>query len=120
MKELRRRIKRHKPREFVKGTWAACDEDIWIISLSTKAGIWSGWSGTAGAIGLLVAMLVHRTTGGEVFVVDINSFRLQRALELGATEAINSLESNPVEKIMEKPGRWVLIAALKQLGRKQR
>ncbi len=36
----------------------------------------------AGAIGLLVAMLVHRTTGRGVFIVDINSFRLQSALEL--------------------------------------
>jgi 2-desacetyl-2-hydroxyethyl bacteriochlorophyllide A dehydrogenase len=56
----------------------------------------------AGAIGLLVAMLARRTTGNDVFVAEINSFRLQRALEFGATEVINSLESNPVEKILDK------------------
>jgi 2-desacetyl-2-hydroxyethyl bacteriochlorophyllide A dehydrogenase len=59
----------------------------------------------AGAIGLLVAMLARRTTGSNVFVADINFFRLQRALELGATEVINSLEANPVVTIMEKTGQ---------------
>jgi 2-desacetyl-2-hydroxyethyl bacteriochlorophyllide A dehydrogenase len=55
----------------------------------------------AGAIGLLVAMLARRTTASPVFVADINSFRLLKALELGATEVINSLEANPVDRIME-------------------
>jgi 2-desacetyl-2-hydroxyethyl bacteriochlorophyllide A dehydrogenase len=56
----------------------------------------------AGAIGLLVAMLAQRTTGSTVFVTDVNSFRLQKALEFGVTEIINGLEENPVEKIMDK------------------
>jgi len=70
----------------------------------------------AGAIGLLVAMLVYRTTGREVFVADINSFRLQRALELGAMEAINSLESNPVERIMEKTGQMGVDRSFEAVG----
>lgn len=70
----------------------------------------------AGAIGLLVAMLVHRTTGREVLVVDINSFRLQRALDLGAMEAINSLESNPIERIMEITGQMGVDRSFEAVG----
>ena len=70
----------------------------------------------AGAIGLLVAMLAHRTTGSDVFVADINSFRLKRALELGATEIINSLESNPVEKIMERTGQMGVDRSFEAVG----
>jgi len=70
----------------------------------------------AGAIGLLVAMLAHRTTGSDVFVADINSFRLQRALELGATEVINSLEVNPVERIMEKTNQMGVDRSFEAVG----
>jgi 2-desacetyl-2-hydroxyethyl bacteriochlorophyllide A dehydrogenase len=70
----------------------------------------------AGAIGLLVAMLSHRTTGSDVFVVDINSFRLERALELGATEVINSLASNPVETIMERTGQMGVDRSFEAVG----
>ena len=54
----------------------------------------------AGAIGLLVVLLASRLTQGKTFSVDINPFRLQKALELGATKAINNLESNAVENII--------------------
>lgn len=54
----------------------------------------------AGAIGLLVVMLASRLTQGKTFSVDINPFRLQKALELGASSAINNLESNAVEAII--------------------
>jgi 2-desacetyl-2-hydroxyethyl bacteriochlorophyllide A dehydrogenase len=70
----------------------------------------------AGAIGLLVAMLAHRTTGSDVFVSDINSFRLQRALELGATEVINGLEANPIEKIMEKTDQMGVDRSFEAIG----
>ena len=70
----------------------------------------------AGAIGLLVAMLAHRTSGSDVFVVDINSFRLQKALELGATKAINSLEVNPVETIMEQTGQMGVDRSFEAVG----
>jgi 2-desacetyl-2-hydroxyethyl bacteriochlorophyllide A dehydrogenase len=54
----------------------------------------------AGAIGLLVVLLASRLTQGKTFSVDINPFRLQKALELGASKAINNLEGNAVETII--------------------
>lgn len=38
----------------------------------------------AGAIGLLVAMLLNHLTGIKPFVADINEFRVQKAIDLGA------------------------------------
>lgn len=54
----------------------------------------------AGAIGLLVVLLASRLTQGKTFSVDINAFRLQKALELGATAAINNADGNAVETII--------------------
>jgi 2-desacetyl-2-hydroxyethyl bacteriochlorophyllide A dehydrogenase len=70
----------------------------------------------AGAIGLLVAMLSRRTTGSDVFVADINSFRLERALELGATEVVNGLASNPLETILEKTGQMGVDRSFEAVG----
>lgn len=70
----------------------------------------------AGAIGLLVAMLSHRTTASDVFVADINPFRLEKALELGATGVINSLVSNPVETIMERTGQMGVDRSFEAVG----
>ncbi len=58
----------------------------------------------AGAIGLLVAMLAKRITGSQVFVSDINPFRLQKAGEMGV-HPINSHEVDPVETILGQTGR---------------
>ena len=38
----------------------------------------------AGAIGLLVTMLIMNTTGAKPFISDVNDFRVQKAVELGA------------------------------------
>ncbi len=59
----------------------------------------------AGAIGLLVLMLASRRTQGQTFSIDINQFRLDKALELGASEVINNLEENSVETILGQTGR---------------
>jgi 2-desacetyl-2-hydroxyethyl bacteriochlorophyllide A dehydrogenase len=70
-----------------------------------KSGILLGQTSAvfgAGAIGLLVAMLARRASGSRVFVSDINPFRLEKALELGATDGINSLTTDPVETILAK------------------
>ena len=56
----------------------------------------------AGAIGLLVVMLASRLTQGKTFSIDINEFRLAKALELGASKAINNLEENAIETILEQ------------------
>jgi 2-desacetyl-2-hydroxyethyl bacteriochlorophyllide A dehydrogenase len=55
----------------------------------------------AGAIGLLVTMLVRQAASDGLFVSDINPFRLSKALEFGARHAINSQEFDPVEYILE-------------------
>ncbi|QRN83755.1 alcohol dehydrogenase catalytic domain-containing protein [Chloroflexota bacterium] len=59
----------------------------------------------AGAIGLLVVMLASRRTQGQTFSIDINQFRLDKALEIGATMAINNLEENSVETILNQTER---------------
>ena len=43
-KSWRHRIERHKPMAFVKGSWAVCAENAWIISSFMRADIWNGWS----------------------------------------------------------------------------
>jgi 2-desacetyl-2-hydroxyethyl bacteriochlorophyllide A dehydrogenase len=55
----------------------------------------------AGAIGLLVTMLIHQVASGKLFVSDINPFRLSKALEFGAAHSINSLEMDPVDYILK-------------------
>ena len=54
----------------------------------------------AGAIGLLTAMLVSRLTQGFTFSVDIDDFRLQKALDLGVSVTINNLQEDAVETII--------------------
>lgn len=52
-----------------------------------------------GAIGLLTLMLLRKKTQGLAIAVDINAFRLQKALELGASFAINNNQEEAVKKI---------------------
>ncbi len=69
----------------------------------------------AGPIGQLVATLACRLTGSQVFVSDINPFRLQKAEELGAV-AINSHEADPVEVIMQETGRLGVDCSFEAVG----
>ena len=55
----------------------------------------------AGAIGILVSMLSRQASGIGSFICDIHTYRLQKALDLGARYAINSREQDPVISIME-------------------
>ncbi|MCJ7694814.1 MAG: alcohol dehydrogenase catalytic domain-containing protein [Anaerolineaceae bacterium] len=55
----------------------------------------------AGAIGILVSMLSRQASGIGSFICDIHPYRLQKALDLGARQAINSCEQDPVEAILE-------------------
>jgi 2-desacetyl-2-hydroxyethyl bacteriochlorophyllide A dehydrogenase len=57
----------------------------------------------AGAIGQLVTALARQLAGNQVFVTDINPFRLQKVCDLGAY-AINSLQADPLQVIMEATG----------------
>ncbi len=54
----------------------------------------------AGAIGILVSMLSRQASGIGSFICDIHPYRLQKALDLSAREAINSREQDPVEAIL--------------------
>ena len=65
----------------------------------------------AGCIGLVTLMALKAEGVSKVYVVDIQPKRLQKALELGATEVINGKEVDAVEKIMElTDGRGVDLA----------
>lgn len=55
----------------------------------------------AGAIGLLLLLLLKTTGAGDVFMVDVQDHRLQTALEIGATEAFNNSKVNAVEQIIQ-------------------
>lgn len=57
----------------------------------------------AGAIGLLVLKLL-RLSGVEVFMVDINQFRLALAKKLGASAVFNNLEVDSIAEIMKRTG----------------
>jgi 2-desacetyl-2-hydroxyethyl bacteriochlorophyllide A dehydrogenase len=69
-----------------------------------------------GAIGLLVAWLARRISGGRVFACDINPFRLEKALAFGATDVINSLSADPVETILGKTGQMGVERSFEAVG----
>ena len=54
----------------------------------------------AGAIGLLVAMLASRASQALTVSVDLNDFRLEKALEIGSSLAINPRREDAVERIL--------------------
>jgi threonine dehydrogenase-like Zn-dependent dehydrogenase len=55
----------------------------------------------AGAIGLLLILLAKATGGGDIYVVDVQDYRLQKALDLGATTVFNNLDERAAEKIIQ-------------------
>lgn len=68
-----------------------------------KSGLCIGQSSAvigAGAIGQLVAMLLNNLTGIKPFVADINEFRVQKAIELGANGVFTSRGEDLKETIM--------------------
>jgi threonine dehydrogenase-like Zn-dependent dehydrogenase len=54
----------------------------------------------AGAIGLLVTMLLRQASGGRTFIVDVDDFRLRMGLALGATRAIHNRREDAREVIL--------------------
>jgi L-gulonate 5-dehydrogenase len=56
----------------------------------------------AGKLGLsILDVLCHRVSPGKTFITDLQSFRLETAVKLGADYAIDINKVDPVEKIME-------------------
>lgn len=65
----------------------------------------------AGCIGLVTLMALKAEGVSKIYVVDIQPKRLEKALELGATEVINGKEVDAVKRIMElTDGRGVDLA----------
>ena len=58
----------------------------------------------AGAVGLAAIMAARVAGATTIIAVDVNPARLQLALELGATHAINSKETDPVQEIRKLTG----------------
>ena len=58
----------------------------------------------AGAVGLAATMAARVAGATTIIAVDVNPARLQLALELGATHAINSKETDPVQEIRKLTG----------------
>ena len=70
----------------------------------------------AGAIGLLVSMLSLQTSGVGSIICDINQYRLNKALELGARMAINSRKQDPVKAILEVTGQMGVDKTFEAVG----
>ena len=69
-----------------------------------------------GPIGLLVLMLTKLSGAGEVFVVDVKDFRLEKAKELGASEAINTSRQDAVQYIFDRTCQLGVDSAFEAVG----
>ncbi len=84
-----------------------------------KSGIRIGQSSAilgAGAIGQLAAMLLHNLTGIKPFVADINEFRVQKAIDLGANGVFTSRGEDLKELIMSRTDRLGVDYAFEAVG----
>jgi 2-desacetyl-2-hydroxyethyl bacteriochlorophyllide A dehydrogenase len=70
-----------------------------------KSGVGIGQSSAViggGAIGLLVSMLLNNLTGIKPFITDINDFRVQKAIDLGARGVFAHRGEDLVKTVMEQ------------------
>jgi 2-desacetyl-2-hydroxyethyl bacteriochlorophyllide A dehydrogenase len=70
----------------------------------------------AGPIGLLVLMLTKLAGAGEIFVVDVKDFRLEKAAQLGASDAINSSRRDSVQHVLKRTGQLGVDRAFEAVG----
>jgi 2-desacetyl-2-hydroxyethyl bacteriochlorophyllide A dehydrogenase len=87
-----------------------------------KSGIRLGNSAAvfgAGAIGLLVCALVSRTSGRDIYCMDISDFRLEKALEMGASRTINSSHENALQCILSGTNGMGVDLAFEAVGREE-
>lgn len=69
-----------------------------------KSGVNIGHSSAViggGAIGLIVSMLLHNLTGIKPFITDINDFRVQKAIDLGARGVYAHRGEDLVKTVMD-------------------
>ena len=84
-----------------------------------KSGIHIGQSSAvigAGAIGQLAAMLLNNVTGIKPFVADINEFRVQKAIDLGANGVFTNRGDDLKEIIMSRTDRLGVDCAFEAVG----
>jgi (R,R)-butanediol dehydrogenase/meso-butanediol dehydrogenase/diacetyl reductase len=70
----------------------------------------------AGAIGLLVCALLNHSGGGKIYVVDISDFRLQKAMQMGATRSIHNLNENALDVIQQETSGMGVDLAFEAVG----
>lgn len=70
----------------------------------------------AGPIGLLCVECLKYLGASEIISIDINSERLEVARECGASHTINSMEEDPVAKVMELTGGNGAYAGMDAVG----
>jgi 2-desacetyl-2-hydroxyethyl bacteriochlorophyllide A dehydrogenase len=70
----------------------------------------------AGAIGLLLLLLTKLSGMGEVFVADIQEFRLKKAEAFGASEVINNKGEEATQKILGKTSQLGVDRAFEAVG----
>lgn len=74
-----------------------------LNAMKVRAGSSFAAFGT-GAVGLAAIMAARLAGATKIIAVDVNPARLELALELGATHAINSRETDPVAEIRKVTG----------------
>ncbi|MBW1787384.1 MAG: alcohol dehydrogenase catalytic domain-containing protein [Deltaproteobacteria bacterium] len=93
----------HRLPDGVSFTEGALAEPLAVaVHAMGRAGIQLGRSVAvfgAGPIGLMVLMLALKAGAGETFAVDVQDFRLRKARELGAGEALNNTAGDAVAAI---------------------
>lgn len=70
----------------------------------------------AGPIGLLLVQTVKAAGASKIIVVEVSDTRRETALKLGATDIINPIEENPVQKIMSLTGNKGVDVAFEAAG----
>jgi threonine dehydrogenase-like Zn-dependent dehydrogenase len=70
----------------------------------------------SGAIGLLVLLLAKFSENTEVFVVDIEEFRLRKASAFGASGVIHNRRDDAVERIMDRTSQLGVDRAFEAVG----
>jgi len=70
----------------------------------------------AGAIGLIILLLVKLSEAGEVFIVDVQDYRLKKAKVFGASYILNNSKEEAVPKILEKTSQLGVERAFEAVG----
>jgi 2-desacetyl-2-hydroxyethyl bacteriochlorophyllide A dehydrogenase len=69
-----------------------------------------------GSIGMLIALASKVAGASNVFLVGIQEHRLNKALELGVTDAVNSLTLDPVDEIVQRTDQLGVDVAFEAVG----